>query len=364
MKRSMWGITLIATAAGLWSCNGDPTGDLREGERIIADPASVFIDEGATKFVTVELVDGQGNQLAADFAAQNVAAGISVDEDPTFLQTTIGTRLPTQARFVVTGLAPSVSSFEVTAGDTTLNVPVRVLPTSFAATFSTAAPAQNDIVTITAPAGFSFTDVSGVVVGADTGVVVAHAADGSSVSFVARPVLDTVPSTNTVTIIGASSGLYPSVPLTLPSLDSMTVAPVVSIPGTAAPGSAPTLTAPTLASASVVATFDKGTFTGADVTDLAPIFGATGVQYYNLVIPEAGDYQISVGWDGASDLDALICPTGTTCAANGTQLGSGTANPESSILTLTPATYLLVVFSYHTVPEEIPGRVLVTLSRP
>src|SRR3954470_13482041 len=220
MKRSMWGITLIATAAGLWSCNGDPTGDLRAGERIIADPSSVFIDEGATKFVTVELVDGQGNQLATNFASQNVGAGITVAEDPTFLQTTIGTRLPTQARFVVSGLTPSVSSFEVTAGDTTLTVPVRVLPTSFAGIFSTAAPAQNEIVTVTAPAGFSFTDVSGVVVGADTGVVVAHAADGSSVSFVARPVLDTLPGTNTVTVIGASSGLYPSVPLTLPSLDS------------------------------------------------------------------------------------------------------------------------------------------------
>jgi len=96
MKRSMWGITLIATAAGLWSCNGDPTGDLRAGERIIADPASVFIDEGATKFVTVELVDGQGNQLATNFASQNVGAGITVAEDPTFLQTTIGTRLPTR----------------------------------------------------------------------------------------------------------------------------------------------------------------------------------------------------------------------------------------------------------------------------
>jgi len=358
----MWGITLIATAAGLWSCNGDPTGDLRAGERIIADPASVFIDEGATKFVTVELVDGQGNQLATNFASQNVGAGITVAEDPTFLQTTIGTRLPTQARFVVSGLTPSVSSFEVTAGDTTLTVPVRVLPTSFAGIFSTAAPAQNEIVTITAPAGFSFADVSGVIVGADTGVVVAHAADGTSVSFVARPVLDTLPGTNSVTVVGASSVLYPSVPLTLPSVDSLTIAPVVSVPGTDAPGTAPTLTAPLAAAGTVTAIFDKGTFTGADVTSIG--FGATGNQYYKITVPEAGDYTVAVSWDGASDLDAFVCPT-IDCLT-GTQLGSGSANPESSILTLAPATYFLVVSSYHdpAAPETIPGRVLVTVARP
>jgi hypothetical protein len=362
MKRSMWGITLIAAAAGLWSCNGDPTGDVRVGEKIIADPSSVFIDEGATKFVTVQLVDGQGNQLATDFAAQNVGSGITVAEDPTFLATTIGTRLPTQERFVVTGLAPSVSSFEVVAGDTTLTVPVRVLPTSFAATFSNAAPAQNEIVTITAPAGFSFAAVSGVVVGADTGVVVAHAADGTTVSFVARPVLDTVPATNPVTVVGASSGLYPSIPLALPSLDSMTVAPVVSIAGTATPGSAPTFTAPLVGL--VTAVFDKGTFTGVDVTPDAA-FGSSGAQYYKIVIPEAGDYSVSVGWDGTTDLDAFLCPD-APCATGGTQLGSGTANPEASIVTLTPGTYFLSVASFHDplAPETIPGRVFFTVSRP
>ena len=362
MKRSMWGITLLAAATGLWSCNGDPTGDLRAGERILADPASVFLDEGATKFVTVQLIDGQGNQLATDFSAQNVGSGITVEKDPTFLQTTINTHLPTQARFVVTGTTPVVSSFDVSAGDSTLTIPVRVLPTSFTPGFSTAAPAQNEIVTITAPSGFSFASASAVVSGADTGVIVSKAADGSTLSFVAKPGLDTLPTTSRLTVVGTTSDLYSSVPLTLPTTDSITIAPVAAIAGTDAPGSAPTFAAPLAASGTVTAVFDKGTFTGADVTAIG--FGATANQYYQITIPEAGDYSIAVGWDGTSDLDAFVCPT--IACDTGTQLGSGSANPESSILTLAPATYFLVVSSYHDplAPETIPGRIGFTISRP
>jgi hypothetical protein len=319
MKRSMWGITLIATAAVLWSCNGDPTGDVREGEKIIADPSSVFIDEGATKFVTVELVDGQGNQLATEFAAQDVGAGITVAEDPTFLETTIGTRLPTQERFVVTGLTPSVSSFIVTAGDTSLTIPVRVLPTSIAATFSSAAPAQNEIVTITAPAGFSFAGVSGVLVGGDTGVVVGHAADGSTVSFVARPGLDTLPNINAVTVIGATSGLYPSVPLTLPSLDSMTVAPAAPVAGTAGTGTAPAIPFP--ATGTTSAFFDL------------PDFAASPDKFYRFDVVEAGDYTITADWSVGSDVDMLLCINDASCAAPNINAATGN-KPESATFTL------------------------------
>jgi hypothetical protein len=191
-------------------------------------------------------------------------------------------------------------------------------------------------------------------------VVVSHAADGSTVSFVARPVLDTLPGTNVVTIIGATSGLYPSVPLTLPSLDSMTIAPVVSLAGTATQGSAPTFTAPPLGS--VTGFFDKGTFTGADVLGV----GGSGAQYYKIVVPEAGDYSVSVGWDGATDVDGYVCPSADpVCAASGFFLGSGTANPEASILTLPADTYNLNVISYHDplAPETIPPRLVVTVTR-
>jgi hypothetical protein len=353
MKRSMWGIALLAAAAGLWSCNGDPTGDLRAGEKVQSDPSSVFVNEGATKFVTVELLDGQGNQLATDFAAQDIGAGITVVEDPTFLQTTIGTRLPTQERFVVTGVSPSLSSFVVVAGDVADTVPVQVLPTSFAATFSNAVPAQNEVVTITAPAGFSLLAVSSVIVGADTGVVVAHAADGTTVGFVPKSGL--APGKNVGKVIGVSSALYPTVPLDIPTQDSITVAQVAALAGTGAPGSAPTFTAPLIGFAT--AFFDAGTFTGADVTG----DGGTGAQYYKIVIPEAGDYSFSVNWDGVTDLDAFLCAD-AACATI-SQIGNGTGQPEAGFLTLTPATYFLAIPSFHTLPVEIPPRISVTIGR-
>jgi uncharacterized membrane protein len=323
MKRSMWGITLLAAATGLWSCNGDPTGDLRTGQKILADPASVFLDAGATKFVTVQLVDDQGNQLATDFSAQNVGSGITVEKDPTFLETTINTTLPTQARFVVTGGTPVVSSFDVVAGDTSITVPVRVLPTSIAPTFSNTVPAQNEAVTVTAPAGFSFADVSAVVLGADSGVVVSHAEDGSSFTFIPRPTLDTVPSKSRAIISGATSDLYSSVPLTLPSVDSVTVSPAGPIAGTDAPATAPAIAAPGVGQSA--AFFDK------------PDFAASADRFYRLDVAEAGDYTISTDWNVGSDVDMLLCINDATCAAP--NAAAATANkPESSTYTLPAGT--------------------------
>jgi hypothetical protein len=335
MKRSMWGITLLVAATGLWSCNGDPTGDLREGEKILADPASVFIDEGATKFVTVQLVDGQGNQLATDFAAQDVGSGITVEEDPTFLQTTINTRLPTQERFVVTGLTPAVSSFVVTAGDTSITIPVRVLPTIFGPTFSNSAPAQNEVVTMTAPAGFSFGAGTDVVIGADTAVVVASAEDGSTVSFVGKPTLDTVPGTLPVTVVGALSDLVPSVPLSIPAVDSITVPVAVTIPGSEAGGTAPAITAPPVGA--TAAFFDR------------PDFVSTIDHFYRIDVAEAGDYTITVDWSVGSDIDLAIgtAPGVVPCTiadcSDAVFFAATAAHPESGTVTLAAGpNYLLV----------------------
>jgi hypothetical protein len=289
-----------------------------------------------------------------------VGSGITVQEDSSFLKTTINTRLPTQDRFVVSGLTPVVSSFEVAAGDTSITIPVRVLPTSVAGTFSNAAPAQNEGVTITAPAGFSFANVTGVVIGADTGAVVAHAADGTSVTFVPRPGLDTIAARNRATIIGASSALYPSVPLTLPTDDSITIAPIASLPGTDAPGTAPTFTAVPLGQA--LAIFDKGTFAGTDFLE-----GGPGAQFYHITIPDSADYSVSVNWDGPTDVDAFLCNTDACDGTVAKQIGSGTAQPEASILTLGPATYLLALPAFFTdtvnvPPTDMPPRVAITVT--
>jgi hypothetical protein len=351
MKRSMWGIALLAAAAGLWSCNGDPTGDLRAGEKIQSDPSSVFVDEGGTKFVTVELLDGQGNQLATTFAAQDIGAGITVVEDPTFLETTIGTRLPTQARFVVTGVSRSVSSFVVTAGDVADTIPVRVLPTSFTPTFSNLAPAQNEAITITAPAGFVFASDAIISFGVDTAVVISRAVDGTSMTFVPVPAF--VAGTFPGTVSGALSDLFNTVPLTISSVDSVAIPGIAAVAGTGAPGTAPNLNGPAVGTSAVI--FDAGTFTGADITG----DGGLGAQYYKVTITEAGDYKFTTNWVGnplAPDMDAVLC-FDTGCAVSASA-GITSGQPESATLTLIPGTYYLAVVLFDgTVPPRISVQV-------
>ena len=62
MKRSMCGLIVLAAVAGLGSCGGDPTADsIGVGERIVADPTTVFVGEGGSEFVVVQLLDTLGN---------------------------------------------------------------------------------------------------------------------------------------------------------------------------------------------------------------------------------------------------------------------------------------------------------------
>jgi hypothetical protein len=169
----MCGVIALAAVTSLWACNGDPTESIRTGEKIIATPTSLLVEQGSTEFVTVQLVDNQGNQLAADFQAQNIAAGISVVRDETYLATTNGERVPTAARFAVGGVDPGASSsFEVAAGGATLTVPVQVINAIAGSNSAATAPV------ITLPAvgsSISFIDKPDWVTGID--------ADGFPASF-------------------------------------------------------------------------------------------------------------------------------------------------------------------------------------
>jgi hypothetical protein len=338
MKRSMCGIALLAAATALWSCNGDPTGSIRDsGQKILADPTSVFVSQGESKFVTVELVDGQGNQLAAEFTPQNVGAGVTVVRDSTFLQTTTGTPIQTSERFIVNGITPVSTSFDVVSGGDSITVPVRVLPISFAPTFSNAAPVQNEAITITAPTGFLFASNAIISFGADTAVVVSRATDGTSFTFVPVPAF--LAGTFVGTVSGALSDLFNTVPLSIPTVDSVAIPGIAAVPGTGAPGSAPNLNGPAAGTSSVI--FDAGTFTAADITFDAGL----GAQYYKVTITEAGDYKFITNWVGAAiapDMDAILC-SDATCSDGGASAGVTVGQPETGIFTLVPGTYYLAV---------------------
>jgi hypothetical protein len=348
MKRSMCGIALLAAATALWSCNGDPTGSIRDtGQEILADPTTLFVSQGESKFVTVELVDGQGNQLAAQFTPQNVGAGVTVVRDSTFLQTTVGTPIQTSERYIVTGVAPGSTSFDVVSGTTTKTIPVRVIPTSFAATFSNATPGVNEPVTVTLPAGYKFVAGAGVSSNLGAGIVTSVAVDSGSLIAVLP-----LGSTGSLTLDSVQADFIPGVTLGgLPTDATITVA------ATAAAGTGSTATAPSLPVPGIDSTtgfFDIGTFTAADVTADAGV----AAQYYKLVITEAGDYTITTNWPATStsDIDMIQCPSsgcaGSGVPPNGQFVGTGTSHPEQGTITLAPGTYFLAVVLFAGGPTD------------
>jgi hypothetical protein len=322
MKRSMCGLIVLAAVAGLGSCGGDPTGDeIEQGQSIIADPSSVFLSAGGSKFVTVQVVDELGNQLPVDFQAQNVGPGITVERDTTYLQTTIGTHLETAQRFIITGTSPTATQFELSSNGLTDTIPVKVTPTSTTATLSNPAPAMNEPLTVTLPAGYKFGTAPGVTVGGDVGVTTAVAPDSSSVTVVLPPA-----ATGTVTVDSVQVDYLPGVNLSLPSDQTVTVG-ATPLAGTASPSSAPAIPLP--AAGGVAATFD------------IPDFTATIDHFYALNVTEAGDYTVTVDWNIGSDMDVVLCfdagcSTFDAAAATGNK-------PESATFTLPAGTsYLLV----------------------
>lgn len=327
MKRSMCGLVVLALATSVWSCNGDPTGDIRGNPRILANPSSVFVDNGASKFVVVQLVDEQGNQLAANFEPQNVGAGVSVVRDTSYLQTTIGTTLETSQRFIVTGTAPTATSFQISAsGAEPITIPVNVTPTGVSVTLSNAAPAMNEPVVITLPAGHKFGEGAGANVAGEAGIVTAVAPDSSSVTVVFPP-----GTTGPVTVDNVEVDFLPGVPFSLTATETITVAAAAPLPGTASPSTAPALPVPPAGGTGVV--FD------------VPDFVATIDHFYRLDVAEPGDYTVTVDWDIGSDIDLILC-NDASCSAPDFTAATGN-HPESATYTLaTPGTYYVLVEDY------------------
>ena len=346
MNRSMCGVVVLVALTSIWSCKGDPTESLRAGEKVIADPTTVFLEQGETKFVTVQLVDGNGDQLAADFQAVNVGAGVTVVKDTTYLRTTNGSRVPTSERFIVAGGSPTSTSFEVVSGSDTLTVPVSVIPISFAATLSNPTPAANEPVTVTLPAGYKFVAGAGVSGDRGAGIVTSVAADSNSL-VVVLPLGTSGP----LTLDSVQAGFLPGLTLGGRPTDA-----TITVDGTPVAGTGSTATAPSLPVPALGATtgfFDVGTFTAADLT----LDGGLGAQYYRLVITDAGDYTITTDWPSAgADIDVVQCPS-TGCVGASTFVGDGVSHPEQGLLTLAPGTYFLAVILFEGAPTDFSIRI-------
>jgi hypothetical protein len=342
MKRSMCGLAVLAAALGLVSCGGDPTdSEIEQGQHLTADPSSVFVGVGGSKFVVVELVDVLGNQLAADFQAQNVGPGVTVEKDTTYLQTTIGTHLETSARFVVTGTAPTATSFELASGNQTVTVPVKVTPTGATISLSNPTPAANEGLVITLPAGYKFGAGAGASVAGAAGIVQSVAPDSSSVTVLLPP-----GATGEVTVDSVQVDYIPGVLFSLPTPQTVTVGAVTPQTGTNSPASAPTLTLPA-PGGPALAFFDGGTY------DFSAPDGPA--RLYKFVVTAPVVLSTTVDWPSPEDLGLYFyAADAATAAGDPADAGGGGAHPETVDNTFAPGTYYMAVINFNAPTTNPP----------
>jgi hypothetical protein len=301
------------------SCNGDPTSDFRGGpSQILADPSTVFLDQGNVEEVVVTLVDNQGDPLPGTWEIAEPGSGISVERNPDFLGTTVGAPLESQAQFIVTaGDAPVGTSFTLASGELSLEIPVNVLPPSIAtAAFSNATPALNEPVTLTAE-GYTFLPDAFVVTG-DTAALLSN--DGSAITFIPTPGF-----TGPALVANITLPFLPTTPLTLPTEAEITVPAVSQVPGTEDPATAPALTAPPVGGQSSF--FDL------------PDFAATADHWYELTVTEAGVYTVTMDWDIGDDIDMILCNADLSICDGQAATGD---HPEVGEYDLAPGTYLIL----------------------
>ncbi len=340
MKRLLCGSVVLAASLVLVSCKGDPTSDFRgTPTRILAEPSSIFLDQGADADVIVTLLDDQGDPLPGAFEVTAQGNGITVVKNEAFLGTTVGVPLESQAQFIVTaGATPMASSFTLTSGELSIEVPVKVTPTDLpSAVFSNPTPAVNEPVTVTAE-GYTFLPEAAISFGDTPQLVLAN--DGASLTFLPFP-----STAGTALIDNIAPNFLPTTPFSLETTAELTVPDLTPLPGTDAPATAPPITV--AAAGETTTFFDAGTY---DYP--APIFGgAFGLfpaRLYSLTITADGDYTVSLDWEGGvEDLGVYyFLADGVAETGSPADAGGAGAHPEESTSTLTAGEYRLAVVNF------------------
>jgi hypothetical protein len=252
-------LVVLAIGVGSWACKGDPQGNLRgDAVQVIAAPSSLFIDQGETELVLIEVLDDQGNQLGiTDFAMTSGSPVVTVLEDSTFnlVFDAEGNAVRpspwTRARFHVCAgtfvFVPNPTPDDPNAGDQvcmdnitgsttltasggglTLDIPVRLVPVSLlTGAISPTAPAITETVTITMPPGVLLDPATSTVTFSDGSVPANVVVDpaGTSVSFLAAP------NTNApATVSGVTMTYAPTVPpFSISTEETLTAVAVTSV---------------------------------------------------------------------------------------------------------------------------------------
>jgi hypothetical protein len=338
----MCGGFLLAALAGMLACSGDPTGDLVGANPTIqSDPSSLFLAQGDTKPVTIRVVDAQGNAL--DVTDLNVVPGpgVTVVEDTTFLPTSTGTRLPTSRRVNVTGAAAGGSSVTINANGVSLNVPVKVTPISTTATVSNPAPAANEPLVITLPAGYKFGTGAGANISGAAGATQSVAPDSSSITVLLPP-----GASGPVTVDSVAVDFAPGVLFSLPTDQTVTVGPVTPLAGTGATGTAPAITIQPIGGSTVF--FDGGTF-DYQAPILGGQFGTFPSRLYKITVADSTTLTTTLDWPSTEDMGIYFFEAdGTTETGTPGDAGGAGAHPETTTNTFAPGTYLMAIVNFNT----------------
>lgn len=317
---------LLAACVGLWSCTNDPTGDLGgTPTSILADPGSLFIEQGDTALVVVELLDEQGGTIPASYTISSPSADIDVIVDDAFLpeyDADGNLSVPSEVsrlRVSVVGVNSGSTFFTVSAEGVSLEVPVKVVPTVLAATFSELTPDIGENLIVTMPAGLTFdAEATFTFEGAADPFIVDRAVDGTSVTLLVAP------GTNApLTIDGVHPDFAPDVSLTLNTADAVAATGTTVFTGSDATATAPEITIPAVG----------GSVSWYDIP-------ATSPQYYKFVLATATTLTTTINWeDGAGDIDiAWYDGAGGFLG----YFGAGTgAHPEVSTHSFDAGTYFI-----------------------
>jgi hypothetical protein len=186
----------------------------------------MFIEQGATELILIEVSDSQGNEFGiTDFALTSNDAGVIVVEDSAFNLVfdangdAVRPSPWTRARYEVTGVSFVFTHLSASGGGAELDIDVRVVPApTLAVGISNTAPPLGDTLTITAAAGTHFTDSSAVsFAGGPAPVLVSIDPAGASMLVLPGP-----STSGPATITNVQVNFDPSLVFTVNSVDAVT----------------------------------------------------------------------------------------------------------------------------------------------
>jgi len=321
------------------------------------DPSSPSLSTTAPALgAPVTITAGPGQQFSSNSAVSFDPGGAAVVTARTATTLTILPRPGSGGAATVTNVVLTDGEAEVlgTFTRTTSNGFTTPVPaaTSIPVAYSSTSPAPSAPVTVTAT-GFKFLPNVSFTFGGTAALVLNVSADSNTVTILPPPNV----AGETAVVSNAVLEFLPIVPIT-----GLTTTPVVTTGDYAAAGpggdmfsNAPVINAP----AEGTTAFHAESGTLAFGAEINPLGGSNqGIpRYYKLIVTEAREYDIAIGWEVGGDFDLYVFDEAG--ATNLAQSPSG-ANPESVSVELEPGTYRLILHNWRSLAAT-PVRVLVTV---